>query len=92
MPEVTPPKNLELYRQCEVRRPSLAATLIINGQEMHKPAGYYFDVVWIRNDIARPGRQVIDGNGQLWVIAEAYGAKPMAGNRWEFRLHEESMK
>lgn len=56
MPEVTPDKKPEPHRQCEIRRPSPAGVLTINGQTIHKPAGYYFDIVWIKNDIARMGR------------------------------------
>ncbi len=85
MPEVTPALNLELHRQCEVRRPSPAAALTIDGRIVHKPAGYYFDVVWIKNDIARTGRQVTSADGEVWTIAETWGAKPMAGTRWSFR-------
>ncbi len=58
---------------------------MLNGQEIAKPAGYYFDIVWIRNDIARTGRMVADGSGEVWTIAETFGARPMASGRWAFR-------
>ncbi len=86
MPEVTPEKNLEIYRQCEIRRPSLASILEIDGQEISKPAGYYFDVVWIKNNIAQKNKKLEDGYGNEWIIAETYGTKPMAGSRGSFKV------
>jgi hypothetical protein len=88
MPEVTPEKNLETYRQCEIRMPSLASVLEINGNQISKPAGYYFDVVWLKNDLAQKGRKIVDGKGNEWVIAELYGSKPMAGSRGGFKASE----
>lgn len=85
MPEVTPEKNLEMYRQCEIRRPSPPALLDINGQIISKPAGYYFDIVWIKNDVAQNGKKVIDSKGNEWTIAELYGSKPMKSPRESFK-------
>jgi hypothetical protein len=84
MPEVTPDKNLEVYRQCEIRRPSPPGTIDLGDRVIAKPAGYYFDVVWIKADLARVGAQVTDAAGRQWTIAETYGARPMAGGRWSF--------
>lgn len=62
----------DIYRQCEIRRPS--------------EKGYYFDIVWVKNTIAKKGTTVIDGSDGEWVIYETYSAKPMEGSRWEFKV------
>jgi hypothetical protein len=85
MPEVEPDKNLEPHRQCEIRRPSPAAVLVLNGQTIAKPAGYYFDVVWIRSDLATKGARLTDDDGRVWVIAETFGSKPMPRGRVQLR-------
>jgi hypothetical protein len=82
MPEIAPLKSLEPYRQCEIRRPSPPRDLLIDGRVIHFLGGYYFDVVWIRNDSARAGRKVTAADGQVWTIAEIYGVKPMARSRF----------
>jgi hypothetical protein len=82
MPEVAPLNNLEPYRQCGIRRPSPPRGLLIDGRMIHFLGGYYFDVVWVRNDIARAGREVTAADGQVWTITEIYGVKPMARSRF----------
>lgn len=86
MPEVTPAKNLEMYRQCEIRRPSLPATMIINDQKISKSEGYYFDIVWIKNGLVQKGSKIIDGDNNEWIVAELFGSKPMGGSRGNFKL------
>lgn len=86
MPEVTPEKNLEMYRQCEIRRPSLSAILNINGRNITKPAGYYFDIVWIKNGLAQKDKKLRDSNNNEWIIAEVYGPKLMASFREKFEV------
>lgn len=85
MPEVTPEKNLETYRQCEIRMPSQASMLEINGVYISKPAGYYFDVVWLKNDLAKKNRKIVDDIGNEWTIYELYGVKEMSGSRGGFK-------
>lgn len=85
MPEVEPEKNLEPHRQCEIRRPSPSATMNIGGMTLTKPAGYYFDIVWIRNDLAHKGARIADDDGHEWVIAETYGSRPMSRGRTHFK-------
>lgn len=85
MPEIKPEKNLEMYRQCEIRRPSLASMLEIDGQGVSKPAGYYFDIVWIKNELVQKGKKISDGDNE-WIIAETYGSKLMGSSRGNFRL------
>jgi hypothetical protein len=53
-----------------------------DGRMIHFLGGYYFDVVWVRNDIARAGREVTAADGQVWTITEIYGVKPMARSRF----------
>ena len=81
MPEVEPERNLEPHRQCEIRRPSPAETRTLGGMVIHKPAGYFFDIVWIPNDIARQGAKLVDDDGDEWVIAETFGSRPMPRSR-----------
>lgn len=72
MPEVNvDDKNFELYKQCEIRRPS--------------EKGYYFDVIWIKADLARKGNTIRDGKGNQWSVHEVYGAKKMPGGRVDFK-------
>lgn len=84
MPEVQPDKNLRLHRQCEIRRPSLPDTLVIDGVHIRKAAGYYYDVVWIDADLARLGERLLDDQGREWVIAQVFGSKGMARSRYGF--------
>lgn len=85
MPEVQPPKGLEPYRQCEIRRPSLARDIRVGDMVLHKPAGYFFDIVWLKIDISRVGREVTSAGGEVWTVAETYATKQMVGSRWAFR-------
>lgn len=86
MPEVNiDDSNFELYKQCEIRRPSPEAVLIIDDQEIHKPAGYYFDVLWIEADLAKKGNNIQDKRGNKWKVHEVYGSKMMAGGRESFK-------
>lgn len=93
MPEVNvDDRNFELYKQCEIRRPSPATILngewIVGGQTfhtLHKPAGYYFDIVWVKSDLARKDNNLQDGRGNKWTIHEVYGAKKMPGGRENFK-------
>lgn len=72
MPEVNvDDKNWEQYRQCEIRRPS--------------EKGYYFDVLWIKADIARKGNHIVDESGREWTIHETYGVRKMPGGRESFK-------
>ena len=72
MPEVNvDDSNWEVYRQCEIRRPS--------------EKGYYFDIIWIKADIARKGAKVLDEESNEWTIHETYGAKKMPGSRIDFK-------
>lgn len=84
MPEIQPEKNQRPHRQCEIRRPSPPAVLNIGGTVIHKPAGYYFDVVWIDADIARIHTSIVDDRGRTWAIVETFGVKPMARSRQGF--------
>jgi hypothetical protein len=34
------------------------------------------DVFWIDNELAKPGKRVIDTDGIVWIVAEVYNAKP----------------
>jgi hypothetical protein len=34
------------------------------------------DVFWIRNEVARVGKRVVDEDGVVWTVAEAYNARP----------------
>lgn len=34
------------------------------------------DVFWIRNEVARVGKKVVDADGIVWTVVEAYNAKP----------------
>lgn len=79
MPEVyIDDKNFELYKQCEIRRPS--------------EKGYYFDVIWIKAALARKGSYIKDHNDNRWVIHEVYGSKKMPGGRVDFKPSEEFAK
>lgn len=58
----TTTKSSVVLRQVLLRRPS--------------PSGYYEDVFWIANELARKGKRVRDEDGNIWTIAETYSAKP----------------
>jgi hypothetical protein len=82
MPEVfVDDTNFELYRQCEIRRPSEEKILL----GMRFPAGYYFDIIWIKSDIAKKNNVIVDEHGNTWTIAEVYGAKKMPSQRIGFK-------
>lgn len=82
MPEVEPERNLKPHRQCEIRRPSPPGSINTGGGvTIAKPAGYYFDIVWIDNEIARVGAKLTDDRGNEWVIAETFGSRPMPRSR-----------
>lgn len=34
------------------------------------------DVFWIRNEVARVGKKVVDDDGIVWTVVEAYNARP----------------
>lgn len=34
------------------------------------------DVFWIRNEVARVGKKVVDEDGVVWTVTEAYNARP----------------
>lgn len=86
MPEINvDDKNFELYKQCEIRRPSIASVLHIDDQAIHKPAGYYFDIIWVKADLARKGNGLQDAKGNTWTVHEVYGAKKMPGGREDFK-------
>lgn len=86
MPEVEPEKNLQPHRQCEIRRPSPPAVLQLGDLTLTKPAGYYFDIVWVECDMARTGARITDDAGTEWLVAETYGSKPMPRSGRHFRL------
>jgi hypothetical protein len=72
MPEINvDDRNFELYKQCEIRRPS--------------EKGYYFDVIWIKSDLARKGNTIQDSDDNNWSVHEVYGSKKMPGGRAEFK-------
>ena len=82
MPEIQPEKNLVMYRQCEIRRPSPPRTLRIDGKDIYFAGGYYYDIVWIKNGPGiQKGKFVIDKDGEKWIIAEVYGSKLMSRSR-----------
>ena len=85
MPEVKP-ENLSPYRQCEIRRPSPVALVDIGDRVITKPAGYYFDVVWLDPDVAVRGNEVADDRGHTWTVAEVYGTRLMPRPRVAFKL------
>lgn len=85
MPEVAPEKNLEPYKQCEIRRPSPPRTLKIDGKDIYFAGGYYYDIVWIKEDLAQRGRKIADGEGNEWLIAEVFGLKQMSRTRGNFK-------
>lgn len=72
MPEVNiDDRNFELYKQCEIRRPS--------------EKGYYFDIIWIKADLSRKGNTIQDEKRNEWVVHEVFGAKKMPGGRGNFK-------
>jgi hypothetical protein len=78
MPEVNyDDSNWEMYKQCEIRMPST--------KKLGNGFGYYFDVIWIKADIARKGNKITDEDGYEWTIHEVYGAKKMPGGRKDFK-------
>jgi predicted flap endonuclease-1-like 5' DNA nuclease len=40
------------------------------------PGGFRQDVAWIDADLAMKGRLVRDDDGEIWTVAEVYGARP----------------
>lgn len=78
-------KDLEPHKQCEIRRPSPPSILSIGGQLVHKAAGHYFDIVWIKAVIATKGARLADDDGNVWTLAEVFGTKPMHGSRSKLR-------
>lgn len=34
------------------------------------------DVFWIRNEIAKAGKRVVDDKGTVWIVVETYNARP----------------
>lgn len=85
MPEIDAERNLQPNRQCEIRRPSDAAVIVVGGQRLTKPAGYFFDVVWLPAEIARKGAKITDASGTEWLIAEVFGTRQMPKARVTFR-------
>lgn len=69
--------KFEPHKQCEIRRPSPEAVLTIEDQEINKPAGYYFDIVWIEADLARKNNKLQDREGNIWTVYEVHGSKRM---------------
>lgn len=59
------------YKQCEVRRPS--------------ERGYYFDIVWIKPDLAKRGNTLVSGRGDIWTIHEVFGTRNMPGSKETFK-------
>lgn len=51
----------EIYRQCELKRPS--------------ETGQYTDVFWIDNKLAKLNKRVIDDDGNIWTITALYNAR-----------------
>lgn len=85
MPEVQPEKNLEMYRQCEIRRPSSPAIITVGDVLLTKPPGYYFDIVWIKIASARIGVTLTDESGNNWTVHETFGAQLKARGRTTYR-------
>lgn len=78
MPEIfIDDKNFELYKQCEIRRPS--------GKPFTTWPGYYYDILWIKADLARKGNIIKDERGDDYTIHEVYGSKRMPGSRGSFK-------
>lgn len=86
MPEVNvDEKNFELYKQCEIRRPSPDGVIKLGEEVISKPAGYYFDIVWIEADLARKNNLLQDKRGNRWTVHEVHGSKMMASGRESFK-------
>ena len=86
MPEINiDARNFESYKQCEIRRPSSASVLHLGDRLVNKSAGYYFDIIWIKADLARKGNNLQDGKNNIWAVHEIYGTKRMPGGRENFK-------
>ncbi len=76
MPEINVDESkFELYKQCEIRRPSPRVAL----------NGYFYDIVWIKADLARKGARLVGAHGHVWYVHEVFGSKRMPGSREGFQ-------
>lgn len=48
------------------------------------------DVFWIRNEIAKAGKRVVDDNGVVWTVIETYNARPFEDVDRQIRTWAES--
>jgi hypothetical protein len=76
-------EKLEPYRQVEIRRPSEESYLEVLG--ITKPAGYYFDIVWLPVSQAVKGSIIRDEDDNEWTIAVLFGTMLRHAFRMSFR-------
>jgi hypothetical protein len=52
-------------------------------------SGSKHDVFWIRNEVAKVGKKVVDEDGVVWTVAEAYNARPFKDVDLQIRVWAE---